>query len=219
VIQRTRPVRTPRRPPIPEDLAERVPPGQIVATRWPVLHQGDLPPRDLETWDFRIWGEVGNPLTWNWDEFASLPVVTICGDLHCVTRWSSLDHRWSGVRPRTLVDVVRPTTDARFVLLHGEGGYSANLPLDALLDDDVVLATGHDGEPLTVDHGGPLRAVVPGRYAWKSVKWLRGIEFLRDDQPGFWEGYGYSDSADPWQEERFQSPVRGGDRSIGSVLR
>jgi DMSO/TMAO reductase YedYZ molybdopterin-dependent catalytic subunit len=170
-----------------------------------VLHKGDIPVFDPTTWDFRVWGAISAPRNWNWEAFQSLPTVSVAGDLHCVTRWSSLDHEWRGVSGQLLARLAQPASDARFVLLHGEGGYTANLPLAAFLADDVVLATHHAGEPLTAEHGAPLRAVVPGRYAWKSVKWLRGVEFLTTERRGFWEGYGYSDAADPWREERFQS--------------
>ena len=190
---------------MPEALAHRVPPGQIVTPRWPVLHKGEVPAFDPATWDFRVWGAIAAPQCWAWEEFQVLPTVTVAGDLHCVTRWSSLDHEWHGVAGRTITDLVQPDPSARYVLLHGEGGYTANLPLAAFLAEDIVLATHHAGEPLTAEHGAPLRAVVPSRYAWKSVKWLRGIEFLREDVPGFWERYGYSASADPWREERFES--------------
>lgn len=203
-MQRTRTVRLPRRS-IPDALTNRVPPGQIVTPRWPVLHQGDVPAFDPETWDFRIWGLVESPQVLTWDVFQSLPVTSVEGDLHCVTRWSTFDHRWTGVRPLVLHELAGVPANARFALLHGEAGYTANIPIDALLGEDVILATAHDGDPLSPEHGAPLRAVIPGRYAWKSVKWLRGIEFLEDDQPGYWEAYGYSNSADPWREERFES--------------
>jgi DMSO/TMAO reductase YedYZ molybdopterin-dependent catalytic subunit len=204
VTQRTRTVRF-RRPVLPEGLANRVPPGQFVTPRWPVLHQGAIPAFDPATWDFRIWGLVANPLVWTWDELGTLPTIETRGDLHCVTRWSTLDHAWRGISPRAIVDRADVGPSARFAVLHAEGGYTANIPLDDLLADDVVLATHHDGEPLTPEHGAPLRAVIPGRYAWKSVKWLRAVEFLAENRPGFWEGYGYSNSADPWREERFES--------------
>ena len=202
---RARPVRTIRRPVISADLEHRVPPGQVIATRWPVLHQGDIPPFDPATWDLRVWGLVDAAASWTWAELQSLPVVTVDGDLHCVTRWSSLGHAWTGVSSRYLCDLARVKPAARFVVLHAEGGYSANLSMDDFLNPRVVIATHHDGEPLTPEHGGPLRAVIPNRYAWKSVKWLRGVEFLAEDRPGFWESFGYSNSADPWREERFES--------------
>lgn len=207
MTRQTLPRRQPRRPAIPEAVANRVPPGQIVATRWPVLHQGDVPRFNPAQWKFRVWGLVDAPRTWRWPELAELPTVEVSGDLHCVTRWSSLDHRWSGVRPVAFAAIVGVGHAARFAMLHGEGGYTANVPLEVLFADDVVLATHHNGEVLSAAHGGPLRAVIPSRYAWKSVKWLRGIEFLAEDRSGFWESYGYSNSADPWREERFASDL------------
>ena len=170
-----------------------------------MLHQGSIPPFDPATWDFRVWGLVENSRSWTWDEFQTLPTVTVDGDLHCVTRWSSLDHSWMGVASRTIVELLRVQASARFVVLHGDAGYTANVPIDIFLGENVVLATHHDGQPLTPEHGAPLRAVVPNRYAWKSVKWLRGVEFLATDRPGFWEAFGYSNSADPWREERFET--------------
>jgi DMSO/TMAO reductase YedYZ molybdopterin-dependent catalytic subunit len=204
VALKARGVRGARRPVIPPELAQRVPPGQVIASRWPVLHQGDVPPFDPATWDFRVWGLVEVATSWTWAQWQSLSTVTVDADLHCVTRWSSLGHTWTGVAANALRDItlVRPT--ACFVVLHGEGGYSANLAIEHFFDRQVVLATHHDGEPLTPDHGAPLRAVIRDRYAWKSVKWLRGLEFLADDRPGLWESFGYSGSADPWREERFE---------------
>lgn len=194
-----------RRSIVPETLQHRVPPGQVIASRWPVLHQGVVPPFDPETWDLRVWGLVDSPRSWTWAQLQTLPSATVNGDLHCVTRWSTLDHVWTGVMPAAIVDLVGVMSSARFVLLHGEGGYTANVPIDVFLEGNVVLATHHDSEPLTPEHGAPLRAVIPDRYAWKSVKWLRGMEFLAEDRPGFWEAFGYSNGADPWREERFES--------------
>jgi DMSO/TMAO reductase YedYZ molybdopterin-dependent catalytic subunit len=204
VIQQPRGHRPVRRPNVGGELVNRVPPGQFITPRWPVLHRGQIPPFDPASWDFRVWGLVEIPKVWTWDAFQELPKGNVSGDLHCVTRWSSLEHDWAGVRPRDVLGLVGVALSARYVLLHGDGGYAANLPIDVLLGDDVIFATHHAGEPLTPEHGAPLRAVAPGRYAWKSVKWLRGIEVLAEDRPGFWEEYGYSNSADPWREERFE---------------
>jgi len=204
VVLKARTIRGVRRPVIPADLAHRVPPGQVTATRWPVLHQGEIPAFDPRVWDLRVWGLVETERRWTWEEWQDLPDVVIDGDLHCVTRWSSLGHIWSGVSSQYLCEVTGVMPSAHFVLLHGEQGYSANLPVGDFLDGLVVLATHHDGEPLSPEHGAPLRAVVPNRYAWKSVKWLRGIEFVAEDRRGFWESFGYSNSADPWREERFE---------------
>jgi DMSO/TMAO reductase YedYZ molybdopterin-dependent catalytic subunit len=204
VALKSRAVRKAPRTIIPAGLADNVPPGQVIASRWPVLHKGDIPPFDPATWELRIRGLVDVPKRWTWAELQALPTVTIDGDLHCVTRWSSLGHTWTGVTSRAICDLVGVRPSARFVVLHGEAGYSANLAIDDFLDRRVVLATHHDGAPLTPEHGAPLRAVVPDRYAWKSVKWLRAVEFLAEDRPGFWESFGYSNSADPWREERFE---------------
>ena len=192
-----------KRPTIAPEQAERLPPGQVLTRRWPVLHHGEIPPFDPTTWDLRVFGLVTEPLRLDWDAFQALPRVTVTGDMHCVTRWSKLDNRWQGVAAREILARAGVLPDARFVLFHAEGGYTANLPLAALDDNDAILATAHDGEPLTPEHGAPLRVVIPKRYAWKGAKWLRGIELLAEDRPGFWEGYGYSATADPWREERF----------------
>ena len=195
--------RTIRKPALLDPDAPALPPGQFPAKRWTVLHQGAVPPFDPASWDCRVWGLVAQPLRLSWGEFQRLPTVDAAGDLHCVTRWSKLANRWRGVAATELAALVRPLIEARFVVLHGEAGYTANLPLEAFVAPGVLLATHHDGAPLTPEHGAPLRAVVPERYAWKSVKWLRGIEFVAEDRPGYWEGFGFSSSADVWREERF----------------
>lgn len=192
-----------RRPTISQEHQDRLPPGQVLTKRWPILHDGDVPAFDPTTWDFRVFGLVADPLRLTWDDFQALPRVTVTADFHCVTRWSKLDNTWEGVSFRAIAARVCPQATARFVLFHCDGGYTANLPLAALDDDDVLFALKHNGVDLTPEHGYPLRAVVPKRYAWKSAKWLRAVEFLADDRPGFWERYGYSNSADPWKEERF----------------
>lgn len=189
---------------VPAAYADRVPPGQVIAKRWPVLHHGDVPGFDPATWDLRIGGLVREPLRLTWDEFQALPRVTADGDLHCVTRWSLLDNQWHGVPFSVLMERAGVLPDARFALLSGEGEYTANVPVSALSAPNALLAVARNGELLRPEHGFPVRAILPSRYAWKSVKWLRAIEFLRHDQPGFWEQFGYSDNADPWQEERFR---------------
>ena len=192
-----------KRPKIAPELAERVPPGQHVTARWPVLHHGAIPPFNPAAWDLRVFGLIERPLRYTWEEFQALPRFTFTADMHCVTRWSKLDNAWEGVAAREIIARARPLPEARFVLLHAEGGYTANLDLDAFAADDVLLALKHGGEDLSPEHGQPLRAVIPSRYAWKGAKWLRAIEFLADDRPGFWEKYGYNNNADPWREERF----------------
>jgi DMSO/TMAO reductase YedYZ molybdopterin-dependent catalytic subunit len=182
---------------------ERLPPGQYLTEKWPVLHAGSVPDTDLATWDFRIWGEVEEPLTLTWEAFDALPKTEHVQDIHCVTRWSRFDMSFRGVHWRDLAPLVRPKPSARFAIAHAEQGFTANVPLASLEDEHALLATEADGEPLSEEHGWPLRLVIPGKYFWKSAKWLRGIELRAADQPGFWERYGYHNDADPWQEERY----------------
>ena len=181
----------------------RLPPGQYLTEKWPVLHAGTVPEVDLATWDFKIWGEVEEPLTLSWDELSALPSTEVTIDIHCVTRWSRFDTSFRGVHWRDLAALVRPKPSARFVVAHAEQGFTANVPLAALEDENALIAYEADGEPLTPDHGWPLRLVVPSRYFWKSAKWLRGLEIRSTDQPGFWERYGYHNDADFWQEQRY----------------
>jgi DMSO/TMAO reductase YedYZ molybdopterin-dependent catalytic subunit len=181
----------------------RLPPGQYLTEKWPVLHAGSVPSTNLATWDFRVWGQVEQPLTLSWDEFDALPKSENVQDIHCVTRWSRFDTRFRGVHWRELAKRVEPKPTARFVIAHCEQGYTANVPLEFLEDDLALLATEADDEPLEPDHGWPLRLVVPGKYFWKSAKWLRGLELSSIDKPGFWERYGYHNDADPWKEERY----------------
>ena len=185
-----------------EDLP-RVPPGQFVTNGWPVLHYGGVPSFDPQTWDFKVWGLVERPLRLDYEEFRDLPTTELETDIHCVTRWSKLGQRWEGVPMRHVLDLVQPKPEAQFVIAHSEQGFTANLPLEALLDDDVLLAHRADGEDLTPEHGWPLRLFVPQRYFWKSAKWLRGLELTAEDRPGFWEQNGYNNNADPWKEERY----------------
>jgi DMSO/TMAO reductase YedYZ molybdopterin-dependent catalytic subunit len=183
----------------------RLPPGQSLTLKWPILHYGSVPRFDPALWDFRVTGLVKHPLYLNWDEFSQLPRVERTSDFHCVTRWSRFDNRWTGVAMGEILAQVKPTSEAKYVLVHAEQGYTANLPLADLNRDDVLLATHHDGQPLTPDHGFPLRLIVPQLYAWKSVKWVRGFEFLSQDQAGFWEQNGYHMRGDPFKEQRFDS--------------
>ena len=181
----------------------RLPPGQYLTEKWPVLRCGDGPKVDLATWDFRVWGDVENPIRLSWEELQYLPAAEVTVDIHCVTRWSRFDTSFRGVHWRDLAELVRPKPSARFVVAHAEQGYTSNLPLEALEADDALIVYEADGEPLTPDHGWPLRLMVPSRYFWKSAKWLRGLELLDHDQPGFWERYGYNNNADFWKEERY----------------
>jgi DMSO/TMAO reductase YedYZ molybdopterin-dependent catalytic subunit len=181
----------------------RLPPGQYLTEKWPVLHAGTVPQTDLSTWDFKVFGEVEEPVTLTFDGLQALPQTEITVDIHCVTRWSRFDTGFKGVHWRELAKLVRPKPSARFVVAHAEQGFTANLPLAALDDDNSLVAWEADGEPLEPEHGWPLRLVVPTRYFWKSAKWLRGLELLAADQPGFWERYGYHNEADYWQEQRY----------------
>jgi DMSO/TMAO reductase YedYZ molybdopterin-dependent catalytic subunit len=181
----------------------RLPPGQYLTEKWPVLHAGTVPQTDLATWDFKVYGEVEEPVTLSYDELKVLPQTEITTDIHCVTRWSRFDTSFRGVHWRELAKLVRPKPSARFVVAHAEQGFTANLPLAALEEDDALIAWAADGEDLTPEHGWPLRLVVPSRYFWKSAKWLRGLELLDHDEPGFWERYGYNNNADFWLEQRY----------------
>jgi DMSO/TMAO reductase YedYZ molybdopterin-dependent catalytic subunit len=181
----------------------RLPPGQYLTEKWPVLHAGTVPQTDLATWDFKVFGEVDEPMTLTFDELQALPQTEITVDIHCVTRWSRFDTSFTGVHWRELAQAVKPNPSARFVLAHAEQGFTANLPLAALETDESLIAWAADGEPLEPEHGWPLRLVVPSRYFWKSAKWLRGLELLSADQPGFWERYGYHNEADYWKEQRY----------------
>jgi DMSO/TMAO reductase YedYZ molybdopterin-dependent catalytic subunit len=185
--------------------AKRLPPGQSLTLKWPVLHYGSVPHFNSEKWDLQVRGLVSEAQKWSWAEFKALPRYESVSDFHCVTRWSKFDNKWKGVAFREIMKLARPMPEANFVLVHGEQGYTANVPLADLDREYVLLATHHDGQPLTEDHGGPLRLIVPHLYAWKSVKWVRAIEFLNHDTPGFWEQNGYHMYGDPFKEQRFDS--------------
>jgi DMSO/TMAO reductase YedYZ molybdopterin-dependent catalytic subunit len=182
----------------------RLPPGQYLTEKWPVLHAGDVARySDLSTWTLRVFGEVENDIELSWEQFNELPRSSNVQDIHCVTRWSRFDARFEGVHWSELAKLVQPKPAARFVIAHAEAGFTSNIPLSFLEAADAVLATHADGEPLAPEHGYPLRLVIPGKYFWKSAKWLRGIELSSVDEPGFWERYGYHNDADPWREERY----------------
>jgi len=181
----------------------RLPPGQSLTLKWPVLHYGSVPHFDLTAWDFRLYGLVDAPLQFSWEEFNALPKIQRASDFHCVTRWSRFDNHWDGVAMKELLGRARPNPSVSHVLVHAEQGFTANVPFADLDRDEVLLATHHDGQPLMPDHGYPLRLIIPHLYAWKSVKWVRGLEFLDHDSPGFWEQNGYHMYGDPWKEQRF----------------
>jgi DMSO/TMAO reductase YedYZ molybdopterin-dependent catalytic subunit len=192
----------------------RLPPGQALTQKFPVLHYGPIPRFNPATWDLRTWGEVEEEVRWSWDEFAKLPRQSLTMDIHCVTRWSKFDTTWEGVSLKDLVDqkLIKLKPSAKFLLQHAEYGFTVNVPVEVALADNFLLADKFNGEPLTPDHGYPLRAVVgfiPGRddletpYFWKGAKWLRGLEFRAEDQLGFWEQAGYHNQANVWEEQRF----------------
>ena len=181
----------------------RLPPGQYLTEKWPVLHAGSIPSTNLATWDIRVWGEVENELRLSWAELQALSSVEVTQDIHCVTRWSKFDLTFKGVPWRELEQLARPKPSAHFAIAHAEQGFTANVPLSFLRDERALLAYEANGEPLTAEHGWPLRLVIPGKYFWKSAKWLRGIELSASDMPGFWERYGYHNDADPFQEQRY----------------
>jgi DMSO/TMAO reductase YedYZ molybdopterin-dependent catalytic subunit len=183
----------------------RLPPGQSLTLKWPILHEGSVPHFDPVRWDFRVFGLVRNPVKLPWEEFKRLPRITTTSDFHCVTRWSRFDNQWEGVAFHEIMKLADPPPEAKYVLVHAEQGYTANVSLADLARDHVLLATHHDGRPLDPEHGYPLRLIVPHLYAWKSVKWVRGFEFLESDAPGFWEQNGYHMRGDPWKEQRFDT--------------
>ena len=185
-----------------QGMGDRVPPGQFLSNKFPVLTYGSTPKVDLDTWKFRVFGLVEQEVELNWDQFTKLPWTTVTADFHCVTQWSSLDNTWEGVTFPELMALAQPKPEAKFVMAHCFGGYTTNLPLEVAMEEGL-LAHKQDGEPLGEGHGWPLRLIIPSRYGWKSAKWLNGIELIAEDAPGFWEQRGYNNNADPWKEERF----------------
>jgi DMSO/TMAO reductase YedYZ molybdopterin-dependent catalytic subunit len=185
---------------------QRLPPGQILTQKWPVLHYGTVPKVDLATWRFEVTGAVARPLTLSWDELQAWPRhETVC-DIHCVTRWSRFDNVFGGVPVQAILERAAPVSEAKYALVHAEHGFTTNLPLSDLDRPGNLLALSHNGEPLTPEHGGPVRLLVPHLYLWKSAKWVRGFELLAEDYPGFWEQNGYHMRGNPWQEERYGRP-------------
>ena len=185
--------------------AGRLPPGQSATLKWPVLHEGPVPPFDPRTWVFRITGLVEKPVRLTWNEFSHLPMKEVTADMHCVTRWSRFDVRWEGVPFIEVMKLANVKPEAQYVMVHAEHDYTSNVPLADLMRPATLFALKHNGEPLPPDHGYPVRLVVPHLYAWKSVKWVRAIEFMRLDAPGFWEENGYSMYGDPFREQRFSA--------------
>lgn len=181
----------------------RLPPGQSLTLKWPVLHEGPIPRFDPARWDFEVRGLVEHPLHLTWQEFLKLPQVRVTADFHCVTAWSKFDNEWTGVPFRVISEMAQPRPEARYVMVHGENGYTTNVPVADLMRDNVLFAAAHAPEPLTPEHGGPLRLIVPHLYAWKSAKWARGLDFMDRDRPGYWESVGYHMYGDPFREQRY----------------
>jgi len=184
-------------------LGKRLPPGQYVTEKWPVLHAGSVPHFDPATWAFRVWGLVEQPLHFSYQELLALPHQSFTADIHCVTRWSMFDSSWDGVSVQEVIRRARPKPEAKFVLVHGDNNYTTNLPLSDLDREQATFGYKRNGENISPEHGWPLRLVLPHLYFWKSAKWVRGLEFLAEDRPGYWEQFGYHMRGDPWQEERY----------------
>lgn len=180
-----------------------MPPGQYETGDFPVLHAGSVPRITKETWSLEIYGEVEHPMTFTYQEFTALGSTSITSDIHCVTSWSKFDTVWEGVRFRDIAAMVKPSVKAKFVLFECEGGWTTSLPISVLMDEDVLLAYKYDNKDLSIEHGGPVRGLVPKKYFYKSAKWVRKLRFMEKDELGFWERLGYSNSADPWLEERY----------------
>ena len=186
----------------------RLPPGQSLTLRWPVLHEGPVPSFNPEHWCFSVSGLVENPFVLAWHEFQQLPRTTVTADFHCVTTWSKFDNRWEGVPFSVIAEMAQPKREAKFVMVKAEGGYNTNVSMADLMRDNVLFADQHEPEPLTPEHGGPLRLVVPHLYAWKSAKWVRGLDFIAEDRPGYWEQVGYHMNGDPFKEQRYRESNR-----------
>jgi DMSO/TMAO reductase YedYZ molybdopterin-dependent catalytic subunit len=181
----------------------RVPPGQNLTDGWPTLHYGGVPRIDASHWRFRLFGLVEKERSLSLDELTALPMVKVFSDIHCVTTWSRLDNFWEGVSTSVLKDLVNIDPTCGFAIVHAYGGFTTNLSFEDFFQEDVLFAFKHDGKPLTPAHGYPVRLVVPRLYFWKSAKWVEGVEFTKEDRPGFWESHGYNNHGDPWKEERY----------------
>lgn len=193
----------PRPVEVAPEIAHRVPSGQTVTERFPILHERNVPAYNMDDWRLSAFGEVEEGKSWSFAELLALPQTKVVCDIHCVTRWSKLDTEWEGVRFSELLRHLGVSPEARYVMAHADEDYETNLPLEELLRDDVILAHSYDGKPLTDKHGGPLRLIVPHLYFWKSAKWITGLEFMKEDRPGFWERNGFHNDADPFKEQRF----------------
>lgn len=201
--ERLKKVKAPLKANVPPELAHRVPPGQTVTDRFPILHEGEVPQYDMSTWSLKVFGEVEKELSFTYEELMSLPQTELTCDIHCVTRWSKLDTNWRGIKFTDLLPKLGIKPEAKYVMVHGDNDYTTNIPLEDLMRDNIILAHTYEGEPLTAKHGGPLRLIVPHLYFWKSAKWLTGFQFMKEDAPGFWEQNGFHNYAEPFAEQRF----------------
>jgi len=183
--------------------AERLPPGQREVKNWPVLDLGVQPDVPTLQWKLAVDGMVANPITWTWAEFTAQPQARRRSDIHCVTAWSRFDNLWDGVSAQHLLSIVKPKPEAKFVVQHSYDGYTTNVPIELFADEDTLLARSWEGQPISREHGGPVRLVLPKLYLWKSAKWLKRLEFINRDRPGYWEVRGYHNHADPWLEQRY----------------
>ena len=188
-----------------DDKEPRLPAGQRLTEDWPILHYGGIPNINLDEWAFHINGLVEEPFSFTWKEFLAMPQTKVTSDIHCVTTWSKYDNEWEGVLLKDIFKLIKPLNEAKHVMFHSFGGYTTNVPIPDLMYDNVLIAHSHNGNPLTPEHGAPARGVVPHLYLWKSAKWVNGMEFIADENPGFWENYGYHIYGDPWKEERYSS--------------
>jgi DMSO/TMAO reductase YedYZ molybdopterin-dependent catalytic subunit len=187
-----------------ENLSQRIPPGQKLTEKFPVLTYGDIPDIQTKDWTFTIEGLVKVKTIYNWNEMMSIEQIALTKDFHCVTQWSRLDNIWEGIKVKDLINKAGLLPNAKFALIYCYGGYTTNLPTKVLLDEDVLLAHKHDGNALLPEHGGPIRLIVPKLYAWKSAKWIKGIKLIETEELGFWENLGYHSYGDPWKEQRFK---------------
>lgn len=201
--ERLKKVKAPLAAKVPPELQHRVPPGQTVTDRFPILHEGEVPQYDMATWSLKVFGEVEKELQFSFDELMQLPQSEVTCDIHCVTRWSKLDTHWVGIKFKDFMQLLGVKPEAKYVMFYGDSDYTTNVPLEDLLRDNILLTHTFDGEPLTEKHGGPLRMLVPHLYFWKSTKWVTGIEFMKEDRPGFWEQNGFHNYAEPFAEQRF----------------
>ncbi|CAM3918284.1 sulfite oxidase-like oxidoreductase [Cohnella lubricantis] len=185
------------------EWGDRLPPGQTLTEKFPILHEGDIPRYDMDAWDFRVFGEVEEARTFSYNDLLALPRTRVETDIHCVTRWSKFDTVWEGVRFTELLKLLKVKPEAKYVMVHADPDYDTNVPLEDLMGDDVLLAFRYNDEPLSDKHGGPLRLLVPHLYFWKSAKWIRGFEFMKEDRQGYWEVRGFHSYGDPFTEQRF----------------